>query len=103
MEGYLGLHVSMKETAVSVRRNGTRVWRGKCASGPKVIATVLRKHAPAPKRDLRNGAAFGLVLSRRLRRRFAGDLHRCAPSEGGARHGGEQDRRKRCRRPGASC
>lgn len=50
MEDYIGLDVSMKETAVSVRRNGTRVWRGKCASDPKAIATLLRKHAPAPKR-----------------------------------------------------
>ncbi len=50
MEEYIGLDVSMKETAVSVRRDGKRVWRGKCASDPKVIATLLRKHAPAPKR-----------------------------------------------------
>lgn len=50
MEEYIGLDVSMKETAISIRRNGKRVWRGKCASDPKVIATLLRKHAPAPKR-----------------------------------------------------
>ena len=50
MEEYIGLDVSMKETAISIRRNGKRVWRGKCASDPKVIATLLRKHSPAPKR-----------------------------------------------------
>jgi hypothetical protein len=50
MEDYIGLDVSMKETAVSVRRDGKRVWRGKCASDPKVIANLLRKHAPTPKR-----------------------------------------------------
>ena len=50
MEEYIGLDVSMKETAISIRRDGKRVWRGKCASDPKVIATLLRKHAPAPKR-----------------------------------------------------
>jgi transposase len=40
----------MKETAVSIRRNGKRVWRGKCASDPQVVAILLRKHAPAAKR-----------------------------------------------------
>lgn len=50
MEDYIGLDVSMKETAISVRRDGKRVWRGKCASDPKVIAALMRKHAPVPKR-----------------------------------------------------
>jgi transposase len=50
MDEYIGLDVSMKETAVSIRRNGKRVWRGKCASDPKVVAILLRKHAPAAKR-----------------------------------------------------
>jgi transposase len=50
MEEYIGLDVSMKETAVSIRRDGKRVWRGKCASDPKVVAILLRKHAPAAKR-----------------------------------------------------
>ena len=50
MEEYIGLDVSMKETAVCVRRDGKRVWRGKCASDPKVVAALLRKHARSPKR-----------------------------------------------------
>ena len=50
MEEYIGLDVSMKETAVSIRRDGKRVWRGKCASDPKVIANVIRKRAPVAKR-----------------------------------------------------
>lgn len=50
MEEYIGLDVSMKETVVSVRRDGKRVWRGKCASDPQVVATLLRKHAPAAER-----------------------------------------------------
>ena len=37
----------MKETAVSIRRGGKRVWRGKCASDPGVISSLLRRHAPA--------------------------------------------------------
>jgi transposase len=50
MEEYIGLDVSMKETAVSIRREGERVWRGKCASDPKIIAEIIRKRAPAVKR-----------------------------------------------------
>ena len=50
MEEYIGLDVSMKETAISIRRDGKRIWRGKCASDPAVIANVLRKHAASAKR-----------------------------------------------------
>jgi len=47
MKEYIGLDVSLKETAVSIRRDGKRMWRGKCASDPKVIAELVRKRAPA--------------------------------------------------------
>lgn len=50
MEEYIGLDVSMKETAVSIRREGKRVWRGKCASDPRGIAELIRKRAPGVKR-----------------------------------------------------
>src|SRR4051812_12523016 len=43
---YVGLDVSMKETAVSIRRDGKRIWRGKCASDPRLIAEVIRRRAP---------------------------------------------------------
>lgn len=46
----IGLDVSMKETAISVRRGGLRVWRGKCPFDPTAIAAVLRRHAPDAKR-----------------------------------------------------
>jgi transposase len=46
---YIGLDVSLKETAISVRRGGRRVWRGKCPSDPAAIAAVLRRHAPEAK------------------------------------------------------
>ncbi len=45
MDEYIGLDVSLKETAVTIRRYGKRVWRGKCASDPKVIAALIRKRA----------------------------------------------------------
>jgi transposase len=47
MEEYIGLDVSMKETAVSIRRDGKRVWRGKCVSDPKLIAQLIHKRAPS--------------------------------------------------------
>ena len=50
MDEYIGLDVSLKETAVSIRRAGKRVWRGKCPSDPQLLAALIRKHAPAPKR-----------------------------------------------------
>src|SRR3954449_4681932 len=50
MEEYIGLDVSMKETAVSIRRAGERIWRGKCASDPRIIAELIRKRAPSVKR-----------------------------------------------------
>src|ERR1700710_2418826 len=50
MDEYIGLDVSLKETAVSIRRAGKRVWRGKCASDPQLLAALIRKHAPSAKR-----------------------------------------------------
>jgi transposase len=35
---------------VSIRREGKRVWRGTCASDPRIIANLIRKRAPAAKR-----------------------------------------------------
>ena len=43
MGEYIGLDVSLKETAVSVRGDGKRVWRGKCASDPQLLAALIRK------------------------------------------------------------
>lgn len=50
MAEYIGLDVSMKETAVSIRRDGERIWRGKCASDPKLIADLVHKRAPLVER-----------------------------------------------------
>ena len=46
MEQYIGLDVSMKETAISIRQDGKRIWRGKCPSDPQLLAEVIRKRAP---------------------------------------------------------
>ncbi|MCG5486824.1 MAG: IS110 family transposase [Sinorhizobium meliloti] len=50
MSEYIGLDVSLKETAISVRRDGERIWRGKCPSDPKLLAEVIRHRAPAAER-----------------------------------------------------
>ena len=46
MGEYIGLDVSLKETAISIRRDGKWIWRGKCASDPEVVAQVIRSRAP---------------------------------------------------------
>ena len=50
MNQYIGLDVSMKETAISIRQDGNRIWRGKCASDPQLITAVIRKRAPYARR-----------------------------------------------------
>lgn len=50
MSAYVGLDVSLKETAVSVRRGGKCIWRGKCASDPKILAGLIRERAPDAER-----------------------------------------------------
>lgn len=50
MEQYIGLDVSMKETAISIRQDGKKIWRGKCASDPQLLASVIRKRAPEARR-----------------------------------------------------
>lgn len=37
MEQYIGLDVSMKETAISIRQDGKRIWRGKCAPNARRV------------------------------------------------------------------
>jgi transposase len=49
MDDCIGLDVSMKETAVSIRRNGKRIQCGKCLPDPKLIAAMIRKRAPSVK------------------------------------------------------
>jgi transposase len=47
MDQYVGLDVSLKETAVCViDAAGTRVWQGVCRSSPEALAKVVRARAP---------------------------------------------------------
>lgn len=50
MKQYVGLDVSLKDTFISVREGGKRIWRGKCSSDPGLIAASIRKHAPGAQR-----------------------------------------------------
>jgi hypothetical protein len=43
---YIGLDVSLKDTFISVREDGRRIWRGKCPSDPRALTEVIRKRAP---------------------------------------------------------
>ena len=47
MDQFIGLDVSLKDTFISLREGGQRIWRGKCPSDPKLIAEVIRKRAPS--------------------------------------------------------
>ena len=47
MEQYVGLDVSLEETAVYVLDSaGKIVWRGRCSSDPEAIARIVRERAP---------------------------------------------------------
>ncbi|NTI78754.1 IS110 family transposase [Rhizobium rhizogenes] len=50
MNQYIGLDISLKETAISIRQDGKRIWRGKCPSDPTLLAGMIRKHAPHARR-----------------------------------------------------
>lgn len=50
MGGFVGLDVSLNDTAVSVRREGKMVCRSKCASDPQALAALIRKHVPEVER-----------------------------------------------------
>ena len=50
MNTYVGLDVSLRERMISVRREGKRVWRGKCPSDPLQLAEQIRLRAPDAKR-----------------------------------------------------
>lgn len=47
---YIGLDVSLKDTAISIREDGKRIWRGKCPSDPNLLAQMIRKRAPRAQR-----------------------------------------------------
>jgi hypothetical protein len=72
---YIGLDVSLKDTMVSIRREGKRIWRGVCPSDPKLLAELIRKRAPNALRVVFE--TVDLVLPRPAGRRLASDLHRC--------------------------
>ena len=50
MDQHIGLDVSLKDTSISVRQDGKRIWRGKGPSDPKLLAEIIRKRAPNAKR-----------------------------------------------------
>jgi transposase len=51
MKQYVGLDVSLEQTAVCiVDEQGKALWRGKCASTPEAIAAVVKARAPRVER-----------------------------------------------------
>jgi len=102
MEQYIGLDVSLKETAISVRQNGKRIWRGKCPSDPQLLAEVIRKRAPNAMRVVFETGPLSVWFYHGLTAEGMPAI--CIDARhASARHGAEQDRCERCRRPGTSC
>ena len=94
MDEYIALEVSLKEAAVSIRRDGKRVAR-KVRFGPSGARGVDPQACPRGEADgIRDWSAVGVVLSCADRGGPADNLHRRVPCKGGARHGGEQDGRQ---------
>ena len=76
MGQYIGFDVSLKETAVSIRRGGKRVWRGKCASNPQLLAALIRKHAQEAERVVfETGPLSVWFLHALTAKGDTGDLH----------------------------
>ncbi|APG93407.1 transposase (plasmid) [Sinorhizobium americanum] len=50
MNQYIGLDIYLKDTAISIRQDGKRIWRGKCPSDPELLARIIRMHAPHARR-----------------------------------------------------
>ena len=51
MTQYVALDVSLEETKLHVLDEaGNRVWRGRCATDPAVIAATVRRYAPSAAR-----------------------------------------------------
>lgn len=50
MSEYIGLDISLKDTTISIRRGGKRIWRGTCSSDPKLLADIIGKRAPNAQR-----------------------------------------------------
>ena len=59
MGSYVAFDVSLRSTSVHVvDEAGTCLWRGKCATGPDVLAAVVRRRAPEA---VRVGLETGLL------------------------------------------
>ena len=64
MEQYIGLDVSLKDTWISVRQEGKRIWRGKCPSDPKLFGRSDPQACAAGKTGgVRDRAFIRVVLS----------------------------------------
>src|SRR3954470_20143888 len=68
MEHYVGLDVSLEETAICVLdKTGKVIWRGRCSSDPDAIARTVRDRAPfAVRIGLETGQLSTWLSLRRL-------------------------------------
>jgi len=91
MDQHAGWDVALKETSIFVRQNRKRICRGKCLSGPQLVAEMIGKHAPyALLAEFETGP-----LATWFHRRWSpGGMHRRKACQGSTRYGAKQDRRQ---------
>ena len=104
MEQYIGLDLPLKETAISVRQNGKRIWRGKCPSNPQLLAEVIRKRAPnATRVRVRDRPVVVWFYPELMAEGLPSDLYRCRHAKAALDMRRTRPMR-RCRRPlGTRC
>ena len=88
MELYVGMDVSLKETAICVvDDDGKIVCEGTVISQPEALAAFIKTNAVKAKRiGLETGRVlgFGKTNAVKAKRIGPGDLYRCTPRQGGA-------------------
>lgn len=92
MPHFVGLDVSMKETAVCVvDETGQRIWEGSVPSTPVAIATVIRAKAPELARVVMEAGPQAVWLWHALRELGIAVDYPCAARGGSLEAPGKQD------------
>jgi len=94
MEHYVGLDVSLKQTAICiVDRTGKVQREGIVSSDPEAIAAFIKSYAPNVVRiGLETGPTATWLWTELRKQGAARHLHRCQAREGGLENADQQER-----------
>ena len=94
MEQYVGLDVSLKQTAICIVDRKGRIEReGVAASDPETIAAFVKSHAPHVARiGLETGATATWLWTELNKVGAVHHLHRCQACQGGSEDADQQER-----------